>query len=346
MTKRILLCSCATGAIAVTGLTAAPALAAGTAAGTVITNNVTVEYQVAGIDQADETASDDITVDRKVDLDVARTDNTATSVTPGATLQAVTFQVENLSNDTLDFALGSAQTATGSPAGISGTDGFNVTAPFTYYLDDGDGVFDGGDTAITHLDALAPDTPVTVHSVAASVPTGVATGEIAAVTLTATAKEADNGAALGSNLTEAATNTAGEDTIFADGAGVTDGSRDAAFSATDDFVVLTATLSAAKTSLVVSGDFGTGAAIPGATIEYCVAVTNAAGGAAASNITISDTLPGEVTYDSAFGVKVGGVDCSTPGAGSGSFADPVVSGTIANLAAGTTQTLIFRAVIK
>jgi uncharacterized repeat protein (TIGR01451 family) len=345
MTKKILLCGCATGALAMTGLAAAPAFAAGTAAGTIISNTVTVEYQVAGIDQADETASDNITVDRKVDLDVARTDNTATSVTPGSTSQAVTFQIENLSNDTLDFELGAAQTATGSPAGISGTDGFNVTAPFTYYLDDGDGVFNGGDTAITHLDALAPDTPVTVHTVAASVPAGVANATIAAVTLTATAKEADNGAALGSNLTEAATNTAGEDTIFADGSGATDGSRDAAFSATDDFVVLTATLSAAKTSQIVSGDFGTGAAIPGATIEYCVAVTNAAGGSAASNITISDTLPAEVSYDSGFGVKVGGADCNTPGAGNGSEAGGVVSGSIANLPAGTTQTLIFRAVI-
>lgn len=345
MTRKILLCSCATGALAITGIAAGPAFAAGTAAGTVITNNVTVEYQVAGIDQADETASDAVTVDRKVDLDVARTDNTATSVTPGATSQAVTFQIENLSNDTLDFELAAAQTATGSPAGISGTDGFNVTAPITYYLDDGDGVFDGGDTAITHLNALLPDTPVTVHTVAASVPTGVTNAAIAAVTLTATAKEDDGAATLGANLTQAGANTAGEDTIFADGTGATDGNRDAAFSATDDFVVLTASLSATKTSQIVLGDFGTGAAIPGATIEYCVAVTNAAGGAAASNITISDTLPGAVTFDGTFGVLVGGADCNTPGPDTGGEAAGVVSGSIANLAAGSTQTLIFRAVI-
>src|SRR5690606_32204147 len=202
-------------------------------------------------------------------------------VTPGAVAQAVTFQVQNLSNDTLD------QTATGSPAGISGNDGFDVTAPLTYYLDDGDGVFDGGDTLITHLNALAPDTPVTVHAVAASVPSGLANGARAALTLTATAKENDNGAAPGRNLSQAATNTNSEDTIFADGSGPADGNRDAAFSATDDFVVLTATLTATKTSRIVGGDFGTQAAIPGATIEYCVAVSNAAGGAAASNVTIS-----------------------------------------------------------
>jgi uncharacterized repeat protein (TIGR01451 family) len=138
------------------------------------------------------------------------------------------------------------------------------------------------------------------------------------------------------------------DTIFADAAGVTDGARDAAFSATDDYIVLTATISATKTSRIVAGDFGTGTNIPGATIEYCIAVTNAAGGAAATNITLSDTLPGQVTYVPAFGVKTGGADCTTPGAGNGAYAPGprVVSGTIANLAAGTTQTLIFQATIN
>jgi uncharacterized repeat protein (TIGR01451 family) len=348
MTRKTLLCGCATGALAITGLAAAPAFAAGTAAGTTITNSVTVEYEVAGIAQDDETASNEVIVDRKVDLIVARTDGTATIVTPGETSQAVTFQVENLSNDTLDFALGAAQTATGGAAGISGNDGFDVDAPFTYHLDTGGagaGVYDASDTLITHLDALVPDSAVVVHVVTPRVPTGTAHNAIAAVTLTATAKANDNGASLGSDLTEAATNTAGVDTIFADGAGVTDGSRDGAFSATDDFLVVTATLSAAKSSRIVSGDFATGAAIPGAKIEYCVAVTNAAGGAAASNITINDTLPGEVTFDTAFGVLVGGSDCDTPGADTGGEAAGVVSGTIASLPAGATQTLIFRAVI-
>lgn len=346
MTRKILLCGCATGALAVTGLAAAPAFAAGTAAGTVITNNVTVDYEVGGINQADVTASNAVTVDRKVNLTVARVDGTATAVTPGAVSQAVTYTVQNTSNAVLDFELSAAQTASGSPAGISGTDSFNVTAPITYYRDDGDGVFDAGDTSVTHLDAMAADATATVHAVAASVPTGLANGAIAAVTLTATAKENDNGTALGSNLTEAGSNTAGVDTVFADTAGVTDGARDAAFSATDDYVVLTATISATKTSRIVAGDFGTQTNIPGATIEYCIAVTNAAGGAAATNITLSDTLPALVTYVPAFGVKTGGADCNTPGAGNGSFADPVVSGTIANLAAGTTQTLIFRATIN
>jgi uncharacterized repeat protein (TIGR01451 family) len=327
------------------GLLANPAYAAGTASGTVITNNVTVGYQVGGIAQTDATATNNITVDRKVNVTVARVDSTATAVTPGATNQAVSYRVENVSNATLDFQLTALQVATGSPAGIAGTDGFNVTAPLTYYLDNGNNVFDGPDTVITHLNSLAPDTPVTVHVVAASVPLGTANGAIAAVTLTATANEKEKGAAQGNNQNQGATNTAGVDTIFADGAGVSDAARDAAYSVTDDYLALTATLTATKSSSVVAGDFSTGAAIPGATVQYCISVTNN-GGAAATGVAISDTLPSQVTYDSTYGVKVGGTNCTTAGAGAGSFAGGVVSGTIGNLAIGTTQTVIFRATIN
>jgi uncharacterized repeat protein (TIGR01451 family) len=345
VTKSNFLRGSAMSAIALGALVASPALAAGTASGTVITNNVSVDYTVGGVNQTDATATNEITVDRKVNVTVARIDNTATSVTPGASNQAVSYRVENISNATLDFQLTSLQIASGSPAGITGTDGFNVTAPLTYYVDNGNNVFDGPDTVITHLNSLAPDTPVTVHVVAATVPLGTANGAIAAVTLTATAKENDNGALIGSNLTQAATNTAGVDTIFADTAGATDAARDAAFSATDDYIILTATLTATKTSSVVAGDYGTGAAIPGATVQYCISVANS-GSVAATGVAISDTLPAQVTYDSAYGVKLGGANCTTPGAGAGSYASGVVSGTIATLGTGATQTLIFRATIN
>jgi len=340
VTRNILFCGSALGAIAFGGLAASPALAAGTAAGTVITNNVTINYEVGGIAQDPETASNNITVDRKIDLTVARLDNTATSVTPGSIAQAVSFTVENLSNDTLDFELSAIQVTTGSAAGIAGNDGFDVDTPLTFYLDDGDNIFNES-TPLTHLNALAPDTPVRVWAVA-DVPTGLADGDIAAITLTATAKEDDNGGALGSDLVEAGSNTAGVDTIFADGAGDTDAARDAAFSDTDDYIVVTATLTATKTSSVVAGDFSTGAAIPGATVEYCITVSNT-GSSAATDIDISDTIPAEMTYED--GVWVGGADCATPGPATGSESGGVVSGTIASLAAGTSQTLIFQATI-
>ncbi len=331
--------------IVVACLYSAPALAVGTAAGSTITNSVTVSYEVSGVDQTDETDTDEITVDRKIDLTVARTDNTATSVTPGGTDRAVTFQVTNLSNADLDFDLSAAQPVGGSGA-ITGTDNFDVGA-LTYYLDDGDGVYDGGDTLITHLDAVAADDTVVVHVRTATIALGLDTDDLATVRLTATAREDDAASTLGAALTEAVSNTAGMDTIFADGAGLTDSARDAAYSDGDDFVVLTASLSATKTSKIIAGSgiYSVGAAIPGATIEYCITVSNASGGADATNLTISDDLPAEVTYDGG-GVFVGGADCDNPGADTGSESSGTVSGTIATLPAGDDQTLIFRATIN
>lgn len=354
MTTKQLMHGSALGVLSVALLAAVPAHAGGTAPGEDIVNTVTVSYEVNGEGQDDETATDTVLVDRLIDLQVTRLDNNATEVVPGQDNPAVTFQVENLSNEALDFQLAVAQVTTGNPAGISGNDNFDVVAPFAFYLDDGTtpGVFDAGDTLITHLDALAPDTPTTVHVVATDTPTGLSTGDIAAVVLTATARENDTAATLGGGLTAATTNTAGVDTIFGDAAGDTDGARDAAHSATDDYNVLAAALTAAKSSKVVAspitGDTS-GTYIPGATVEYCIAISNAAGGAAATNITISDdlSLVPEVTFDNTFTPKVGGADCDTLGANDGAYngTTEVVSGSIASLAAGTTQTLIFRVTI-
>ncbi len=103
------------------------------------------------------------------------------------------------------------------------------------------------------------------------------------------------------------------DTIFADTNGASDLARDAAFSATDDYVGPHRDASRrAKTSSVVAGDFGTGAAIPGATVQYCIAVTNS-GGAAATGVTISDTLPSQVTYDSRVWRQAGRRELLDPG---------------------------------
>ena len=68
-----------------------------------------------------------MTVDRKVNVTVARVDGTATSVTPGAANQAVSFIVENVSNDTLDFELTSLQVTTGNAAGITGESGASAS---------------------------------------------------------------------------------------------------------------------------------------------------------------------------------------------------------------------------
>ena len=90
--------------------------------------------------------------------------------------------------------------------------------------------------------------------------------------------------------------------------------------------------------------------IPGAVIEYCIAVTNASGGADAASVAVSDPLPGEITYDSSYGIKLDGTVasgvCQTNGSAGGSFGSNTVSGTLASVPAGSTKTLLFRATIN
>ena len=343
----------AAGILALAALGANPAHAAGTTAGSTITNTVTVNYQVGGVAQTATAASDTFTVDRKVNLTVAEVGTTTTTVSPGQAAAVTTFQVTNLSNATLDMALAVAQQTSGAGAHAN-TDSFDATNVKIYRDANGNGVFDAADTLVTYLDELAADASATVF-VVADIPLGQLTGSVAAVTLTATGREGGTAGTQGAALTATSGgNTAGMDTVFADGAGATDATRDAAFSAKDDYTVLAAALSVVKTSRIVSDPVnGTTnpSFIPGAVIEYCIAVANAAGSGAATSVAISDPLPGAVTYLSSFGILLNGTvnassQCQADGTAGGSFAGTTVSGTLASVVAADTRTLLFRATIN
>jgi hypothetical protein len=58
------------GLAAITCIAATPAIAAGTTAGSAITNTATVDFQVGGVHPSQQTASDSFLVDRKNDLPV------------------------------------------------------------------------------------------------------------------------------------------------------------------------------------------------------------------------------------------------------------------------------------
>ena len=165
--------------------------------------------------------------------------------------------------------------------------------------------------------------------------------------------EGGGAGAPGAAVTQTAgANTAGKDTVFADGIGVNDASRDASHSDADDYTVKTATLTVTKSSRVVSDPFnGTSnpKLIPGATVEYCIAVSNAAGGADATSVAINDSVPGQLAFVAGsirLGGTVTGSTCNADGATGGSYAAPVVSGTIATIAAGAARTLIFQALVN
>lgn len=334
----------AVSAAALIALSTSPALAAGTSAGEVITNIVTVDFQVGGVNQTAVQGSDSFTVDRKVNVLVTELGSATTSVSPGQQRAVTTFEVSNLSNDTIDLALSVAQ---------PGSDQFDMTN-VEIYLDDGNGVFDAGDTLVTSLDEVAEDRTVTVF-VVANVPINRITADVAQVTLTATAHAGGGAGTLGALLTATAGgNTSGIDTVLADGAGATDVQYDGRFSATDSYTVLAAAMTAQKRSTIVSdpvNGMNNPKAIPGATVKYCIAVSNAAGSATATGVTISDTLPADLTFDNTFGVFVNGTldgsgNCNADGTAGGGHAAGVVTGSLSDIVAGVTRTLYFHATIN
>ncbi|MEP2737288.1 MAG: hypothetical protein ABJP34_13435 [Erythrobacter sp.] len=330
----------AVSAVALVGLSASPALAAGTTAGDSITNNVSVAYQVGGVDQTEETASDTFVVDRKVDVTVAEVGGASTSVSPGETQAALTFDVTNNTNDVVDLDLSDVQDP--------GND--FVLTNVEYYLDDGDGVFGPGDTLITFLDEMAEDETRTVH-VVGDVPIGASNGDTADVALIADAHTGGGAGTLGAELTDTAgANTAGVDTVLADLAGDEDLANEGDHSDTDTYVVGAADITVAKSSSVVSDPVnGTSnpKAIPGATIEYCITVANAAGAATATGVNVNDVLPADVTYDAGFGIFVDGNASCASGVAGGSYnaADNEVDGALSDIAASTTRSLYFRVTI-
>lgn len=345
----------------------ASSAAATTTAGTDITNNVTVNYTVGTTAQTAKTASDTFKVDRKILFTVNEATPTGTtSVNPGQTAQVTRFQVTNNSNDILDFSLAASQIV-GGTAAHGGTDTFNVNNLLFFVDANGDGVYTAGTDTATTIDDLAADGGSRYVFIIGDIPASATNGQVAGVTLTGTALNS-NGTAI-TAATDATANGANTmETIFADvaksGNGGTSPARDGIDVATDDYTVQAAVLTVFKSSTVISDGVSVTnpKAIPGAVVEYCISVANAAGGATATGINISDVVPANTTY-SAGTIKVNGT-VTSPGAGqtcsagtavtdatdadAGSYTagTTTVAGTLANVAAGGSTALIFRVTIN
>lgn len=354
MLKKLGTCS----AIALIAAVSTPAMAAGTLSGTTVNNTASVSYSVGGVAQtAINSNQGQFTVDQKVNMTVAEVGNVTTSVAPGSTAQVTTFTVTNNSNAVLDFGLAVTQSANGTSAPHGGSDSFDVMAPTIYRDTNGNGVYNAGvDTAVTYLDELGVDASATVF-VVANIPAGLTTGNIAEVNLTATAQAGGTAGTAGAVLTATSgANTTGVDTVLADAAGAAPGdvAYDGKHSDDDDYTVSAAALTVVKYSRVVSDPVnGTTnpKLIPGAVVQYCIAISNASGGAPATNVSVADTLPAEVTGTVGSGFINGTAtttSCAYTGGTSGGTiaAGSASSGTMADIAAGSTSAFYFSVVIN
>jgi uncharacterized repeat protein (TIGR01451 family) len=329
------------------------AKATGTAAGVTISNTASVNYSVNAVAQPAITSNAaDFVVDRRIDLTLTAP-VTYVNVTPGATGQAIPFTLTNTSNAPLNFALAAANNAT-DPYG--GTDNFNPTTIQVFVDGNANGTYQAANDTLTTVDTLAADASITVF-VVSTIPGGQANASIAALTMTATAREttANGGGAL--------TNDAGigdvaatVQTVFADGQGDTDALHDAAFSDTGAFFVQGANVSVVKAEAVISDPINGGTNpkhIPGAVVEYTVTVTNAVASAvAATSISVTDVLPGNVTfqpntYGAAQGIQVGGAPLTNAAdADAATFAAGTVTVTIPSLAPGASSVIKFRVAVN
>lgn len=301
------------------------AMAASTAAGTEITNNVTVNYKVGDATQIAKTASDVFTVDRKIDLIVTELGNASTLVSPGQAGAVTTFTLTNNSNATLDFTL-LAEQLTGGTAAHGGTDVFDVTGLKLFVDSNNNQTYDPLIDTATFVDELAKDSSITIF-VIGDIPTTGYANDVAGVRLTATAREGGSaGGSAGAALVETiGANSAGVDTVFADGTGSGDGARDAAYGAQDDYKVnvlpadLSVTITADKTNPLTGFDV----------VTFTISVTNS-GPANGSGIVVTAKVPsgyGYVSNDS------GGAWNNTTGVW-----------TVGNLAIGETKTFTYSAI--
>ncbi len=342
------------------------AQAVGTPAGTPVNNTATIGYSVGGVSQpnvASNTAS--FVVDKRINLTVAELGGAATTVSPGSSSQVTSFTVTNTTNGVADFKLTAAQDNGGTTA-FGDTDDFNASNVGVFVDSNANGIYESALDTATFIDELAADASRTVFIVV-DVPLNLADLSTAGVTLTATAAEPGTGGTLGGDSVQ----TAGADTpsavdiVFGDTAGDTDAARDGRFSDDDEYDIATATITFLKTSRVVSDPFNGATepkAIPGAVLEYCLAVSNS-GSAGAADVAFTDAVPTNVTYVTgtlvAGGTISGGV-CNADGSAeddndtggddtdgtSASFASNTVSASVSTVAAGGSTTARFRVTVN
>ena len=258
--------------------------AAGTTAGTDITNTATADYFIGVTPLTATSNTTTTTVDELLNVTLVGQDAGAqVLVGPGDTNQVLTYQITNTGNGTDSYSLAATNLV---------GDNFDATA-IAIYLDDGDGIFNAADTLLdgSNDPVMNADDVITVFIVA-DIPAGLFDGDIANIDLT-----------VDSNTATGAPGTV----VVGGGDGGTDavvGASGGADSATESYVVSNVVVSLLKAASIVD-PFGGSDPVPGATITYSIDVT-VTGAGTASGVVISDPIPVDTTYVNA-SMTLGGV---------------------------------------
>ena len=279
--RRVGLAVVALGTIGLSGT----AFAQNTASGTSVVNTATVNYTVNSIAQTPVNASATFVVDTVVNLNV--TGGTTVNVTPGQLNAVTVFTVTNTSNIASNFTLvptnqtGDQFDMNTPPA--TGTPGYIVRVDAN-----GNGTYEPATDTATSLTGLARNASATVF-VIGDVPATAANTNTALARLTANAIDP------GTSLAWVATGVGSVDNA----ATVQIVVRNNTAFAQDTYVVSSAALAVAKTSTVISDPFNlvsvNAKSIPGAVVEYAIAVSNTGAQPATLN-SVSDPVPATTTF--------------------------------------------------
>ena len=331
----------------------AGAHAGGTAPGTDIDNQATLDYKVGGTDQPSVTSDGDtgtagnqvttFKVDRKVDLTVVS--NGGLTVIPNSDDQVLPFTLTNTGNDTHGYLLSTI-------AGLDATDDDFDMNSVRIFIDIGIvGTYEPGTdlpyTPGDNVGDLAVDASINLL-VVANTPGTAADTETSLYHLLAQATNA--GTTTAATETAGADDTTAVDTAFAEAAGSagagTDDAQDGKHSASGIYTVQSASVLVTKASEVTDDGFGTTApnakAIPGATVTYTVSIVNS-GAAVANSLVLTDDLQvADVTYNDPS--VTFSANCN--GATSESFASPTLTINVGTVTSGSTCTLTYQVTIN
>lgn len=299
--------------------------AAGTRAGSTISNTASASYDAGGGTQTIDSNKVDLRVDELLDVTVDSSDPADVPTTPGATQQRLTFSVTNNGNGEEAFAL--------STIANGGGDDYDPTVT-QIYIDNGDGVFDAGtDTLYTpgaNDPLLAPDQSVTIF-VLSTTPGSVADSNRGTVSLVAAAK----------------TGTGTPGTSFAGrgegGGDAVVGSTGADGQDTGAYAVSAATVSLVKSAVVVD-PFGGSDPVPGATITYTIVAT-VAGSGSVNGLAVTDNIPADTGYV-AGSITLGGSGLTDAADGdAGDYNGTRINVALGTVAGGQTRTVTFKTTI-
>jgi len=303
---------------------AGSAHAAGTPAGTSITNTATATFDLpGGSENSVESNTVSLIVDELLDVTVVWADPGDVAASPSATNQVVKYTVTNGGNGDEAFRLTAVDT--------SGGDDFDPSATSIVLDSNGNGVYDPGiDTvyaAGSNDPMLAPDASRTVF-VLSTIPAGATNGQrgridlqAAATTGTGSPGQSFPGAGQGGgNAVVGTTGAAGEDDGY--------------------YIISASTLSFVK-SASVTDPFGGDTRVPGSIITYTlVASVNGSGDLA--NLRVTDPIPTGTTYrPGSITLDGSGLTDATDG-DAGHFTGADVHVALGTVPAGASHTITFQ----